>query len=72
MDDYDSKRLEANRELVRLLAEAVEASPSQRFGQILRNKKFISQADGGDYCGYVWIDEFQVEPWQLLERVNRG
>lgn len=72
MNDHDQKRLEANRVLVRLLAEAVEASPSQRFGQILRNRGFVNQIDGKSHSGYIWADEFEVEPWDLLTRVERG
>lgn len=62
------RRQEANRELVARLQEQVERYPSERFSQILRNAGFVHQEEISEQV--VWKDEFNLEPWQLLNRVD--
>ena len=74
MVNHDQKRLEANRKLVSILAKEIEKSPSQRFGQILRNCGFVEEAGvdcWNDLKGRptYWNNEFNFEPWVLLARV---
>jgi hypothetical protein len=40
-NERDARRQEDNLEIIRLLTEYVEANPSQRFGQVLRNTGVI-------------------------------
>jgi hypothetical protein len=70
-------RRDANRELVRLLAEWVEKYPDMRFGQILRNMGIVEEIRPHVYNGLgvqedriYWIDEFSLEPTELLKRVR--
>ena len=59
------KRFAANRDLVNFLQTIVSIdNGEQRFSQILRNYGFVEQVDG------IWIDEFYIEPSELLERVK--
>ena len=65
-------RLEANRELVAILAEAVEEYPDLRFGQLLLsldvNQRFIDHD-----TDHIWtIDEVYKESENLLERVKHS
>ena len=67
-EEYDkriAKRQEMNRALVRYLAALVEAHPTERFGQLLRNHDFIKE----DKLG-AWLNEFYLESYGLLERVK--
>ena len=70
---HDEKRLKANRELVKILAEEIEKRPSERFGQILRNSGFvvenILQQDLQDGVMTLWANGFNQEPWETLARV---
>lgn len=69
MDDLTRRRFDANRALWTRLGELIEAWPDQRFGQLLRNFGFVRQASVDD--AVVWVDEFSLEPMDLLERVER-
>lgn len=60
----DSKRLQANKELIEIFQKLVEKDPEARFSQILSNFGFVSQIDGN------WKDEFYTEPTVVLERVK--
>jgi hypothetical protein len=40
-NSLDAKRLDDNLEIIQLLTEYIEANPSQRFGQVLRNTGVI-------------------------------
>lgn len=64
----NQRRQEANRELLELLQEQIETYPSERFSQILRNAGFVQQTEISDRV--VWEDDFNLEPWQLLKRVD--
>lgn len=69
---FDQSRLEANRELVALLAELVEKRPTERFGQILRNCGFVREIRPiNPEAGIPWQNEFYSEPQKILERVKR-
>lgn len=65
-------RQEANRLIVKLLAEQVEKYPDIRFGQMMRNcgviddRQFVGE---GTTYGY-WVNEFNVEPIELLKRIQ--
>ena len=73
MNQFDKERQEANRELVKLLAELVEKHPTQRFSQILRNYGFIKQSAWDVLQNDVqsWMNEFYAEPQQVLDRVRK-
>ena len=65
-------RLEANRELVKILGEIVEQGNDQRFGQILRNYGFVREIRPvKPEAGIPWQNEFYSEPQKILERVKR-
>ena len=64
----NQRRQETNRELLELLQSQIEKFPSERFSQILANGGFVQQAEVSEQV--VWKDEFNLEPWQLLERVQ--
>jgi len=65
----NQRRQEANRELLELLQEQIERYPSERFSQILRNAGFVQQTEISEQV--VWEDDFNLEPWQLLKRVDK-
>ena len=69
MTNYDAARLEANRELVKILAAEIEKRPSERFGQILRNCGFVLENPLGGWPA-LWANEFSQEPWATVERVK--
>ena len=56
--EYDQRRLEANREILRLLSEYLEAYPSMRFTQALYN------------LGLAGGERYNEEPWTTLERAR--
>lgn len=64
----NGRRQEANRELLELLQVQVEKYPSERFSQILRNAGFVEQREIADQV--VWADDFNLEPWRVLKRVD--
>lgn len=65
-------RLEANRELVKILGEIVEKETDQRFSQILRNYGFVREIRPvKPEAGIPWQNEFYSEPQKILERVKR-
>ncbi len=68
-NSLNQRRQEANRELLELLREQIETHPSGRFSQILRNAGFVQQTEVSDQV--VWLDDFNLEPWELLERVDK-
>ena len=67
-------RLTWNRLLVKRLGKLVERYPDMRFSQLLSAFEFVKgnlkQSD--DYGTILdgWLDEFMVEPSELLERVD--
>lgn len=63
-------RQEANQELVNLLQLLIKENPDLRFGQILRNFRFIKEQRPGkpELC-IDWQNEFFTEPQKVLERV---
>lgn len=71
------KRTKANMELLALLGRLLVANPSERFGQLLRNAGFIYEVRGPS-CSEeldsttLWQNEFNTEPWHILERVKRS
>lgn len=69
MHDLTRRRLDANRALWARLGDLIETWPDQRFGQILRNFGFVSQAQIDERT--VWVDEFNLEPMTLLKRVEQ-
>ena len=65
-------RLEANRQLVKILGEIVEQGNDLRFGQILRNYGFVREIRPvKPEAGIRWQNEFYSEPQKILERVKR-
>lgn len=67
-------RQNSNRQLVQTLAALVEANPTQRFGQILRNYGFIrdqvmATRAGSAHEEHLWENEFNTESDNILERV---
>lgn len=77
--DIDQKRQEANREILALIAAEVEASPGLRFSQILRNLGVIEEVNNPNFSWdlgrgvtpYIWINEFNTEPWAILDRMKK-
>ena len=66
-------RLEANRQLVNILAEVVEKNPDQRFGQILRNYAYVREnRPVPAESGFDWKNEFYLESEALLNRIYRS
>lgn len=55
---HDQRRLEANREILRLLSEYLETHPSLRFTQALYN------------LGLAGDERYNEEPWTTLERAR--
>jgi hypothetical protein len=53
-------RLEANREIIRLLTEYMEKYPDMRFSQLLYNLDIV----------YPWRDEYNVESECILTRMR--
>jgi hypothetical protein len=64
-------RQEANRLIIKLLAEQVEKDPDIRFGQMLRNVGAVYEYMTPDDDA-VWRDEFYLEPQQLLKRIQQS
>jgi hypothetical protein len=63
-------RQEANRLIIKLLAEQIEKYPDVRFGQMMRNAGVVYQhTDRDDQI--IWLDEFNLEPQELLKRIQR-
>ena len=69
--EHGLRRLEANRTIVRRLAELIETNSSMRFSQILFNFGFVRGVfdDKGEYISS-WADEFSVEPWDVAARLG--
>ena len=59
--EYDRKRQEANREIIKKISEIVEKYPQQRFIQILFGLNIIRQKKDGEI-----LDKFYEEPWITL------
>ena len=59
--EYDRKRQEANREIIKKISEIVEKYPQQRFIQILFGLNIIRQNKDGEI-----LDKFYEEPWITL------
>jgi hypothetical protein len=72
MNKLDADRLKANRALAALVLQLVEANPSCRFGQILRNYDFIKEKRNSEGTPESWHNEFNTEPMVVLERVKRA
>lgn len=64
-------RLEANREILRILSERVEALPDVRFGQLLRNLTMVLERVDTTTGEIVWKDEFYLESADLLKRIEK-
>ena len=65
-------RLEANRELIKLLAGYSEQYPDQRFSQILQNLWIVKpERPAHPDLGISWQNEFYMESEDLLKRVVR-
>lgn len=70
-------RLEANRILVKILAQYIEQYPDIRFGQALSNLNMVKNSEAYEAFdlsndrlkAQVWIDEFYLESFDLLKRV---
>lgn len=72
-------RQEANREILKLLAEAVEAQPDTRFGQLLRNIGVVDETkitvlvhNGEEYEDIYWRNAFYIESTGTLDSMNRS
>lgn len=65
------KRLESNRELIKILADLVEKNPELRFNQILVSSGFIKDIISvNPSYGIFWKNEYYLESKKLLERVK--
>lgn len=62
------KRQAANLALVHMLLALVQAHPELRLGQIFKNYDFVKRRDEDGN----WLDEFYVEPVDLLARVKKA
>lgn len=67
---FDQARQEANRELVNILRAQIEARPTERLGQILRNCGFIQAEPVYNLGGSIWKNHFMEEPQAMLARVK--
>lgn len=65
--EFDKKRQEANREIVKRITEVIEKHPEQRFVQILWGLGIISSNVDGEI-----LDRFYEEPWITLTRVENN
>lgn len=73
-NNFDNKRYENNKKILKLLEEYVEFAPSQRFGQIIRNIGLVdtivldhlTDKDRGPY----FTNIFNEEPDKTLVRVK--
>lgn len=64
-------RQEANREILKLLADMVEQYPDLRFGQILVNVDAVKLKPDTQFgVGYVMVDPFHEEPTETLSRMK--
>lgn len=72
---YDKRRLEANKAIVTLLAQAVMDYPTMRFGQLLESLGIVrvEMVDTPEktYLGTWWAREPHLEPWDLLKRIQK-
>lgn len=65
------EKLKANIELLELLRSLIYSYPNLRFSQILNNFDFVKQDfTCGDSAYQVWVDEYHLEPKELVERVK--
>ena len=65
--EFDKKRQEANREIVKRITDVIEKHPEQRFIQILWGLDVISSDINGEI-----LDRFYEEPWITLTRVENN
>jgi hypothetical protein len=64
-------RQENNRELLYLLEDLIQHNPDMRFSQILQSFGFVKpQRPTMDQGRISWQNEFNIEPGDLLVRVN--
>ena len=66
--EFDKKRQEANRQIVKRIVDVVEKHPEQRFVQILWGLGIIKSDANGQIR-----DTFYEEPWitlQLMENID--
>lgn len=75
--DKQNNRLADNIELVKILTDLVNTNPDLRFSQILANFDFVKQIpqyhhEVDEIIGHVWLDEYNLEPSELLERVKNS
>jgi len=68
-------RQEANREIVKLLSDAVEIFPDMRMGQLLAMLRIVTHTrpvsqKGADMYDVDWKDEFYLESKELLQRMK--
>jgi len=66
--ESSEKRLKANLKLVEIIKTYAKKYPDLRFSQILANWDFVIRHE--DFVQSVWIDEYNVEPDVILERVK--
>ena len=62
-------RQEANLEILRRIQEYAEKHPDQRLGQILRNLNIITEYRNKEGTPEHWINEFNLEPQNILARM---
>lgn len=69
------QRIHANRLLLEQLALMINEFPDLRFSQILSNfgfvKQYVSDMNGAN-ANYSWVDEYYLEPNELLKRVTES
>jgi hypothetical protein len=67
-------RQEANRLIIKLLAEQVEKYPDIRFSQMMMNCCVVNDKryEGEGTAYFYWVDEFDLEPTELLKRIQKA
>lgn len=63
-------RQQANYKILQILFQEVLNQPDIRFGQLMRNLEVISEGKSADWSAPPWINEFNLEPQQLLKRIE--
>jgi hypothetical protein len=62
-------RQEANRLIVKILADQVEKQPDIRFSQLMRNCGVVDEDIIEPQL--IWRNEFNLEPQELIKRIRR-
>lgn len=64
------RRIDANREIVKILAEYIEKYPDIRFSQALYNLSLVNTYESGNGPNF-WYDEYHTESETILKRIPK-